>query len=153
MKFINLTGYTLRPLVDPGMYQFESHHPNPIMWEEDDGSRWRPNRSFLTDGMSGGWLVSAIMHCTTFQYRGVFFHDSGYRSGGLWSVMGDALPDVFTKLSKLDLDYMLARQIRAEGATRWQAIKLVVGLQTPGGWLTWRRYRQQDAPASVAKKT
>jgi hypothetical protein len=135
--FINRTGYQLSPTTKPGVFEFSLVTPR-LTWIEEDGGKWEPDQHFLTDGMSGGWLVSAFIHCTTMQFVGPYFHDSAYRHGGLW------LGGVFVEMTKLQIDWLLARMIAADGGRWSQAIAVYVGLQTPVSWYVWHRYRKAD---------
>jgi hypothetical protein len=137
--FENVTGFRLDPTTEPGMFEFYLTGDR-LCWIDEDGSRTEPDQRFLTDGMSGGWLVSALVQCTTMQFLGPFFHDSGYRHGGLWR------NGVFVKMTKMELDWLLARMIRSQGSWWIRAGAVYVGLQTPVSWVTWHWYRTANEP-------
>lgn len=144
-RYINRDGFTLKPIPGTSQWDFRLDPDAPLEWVEEDGSHWQPDRHQVlrTDGMSGGPAVHLLVGCGQFEFAGVFYHDAAYVNGGLWR------EGQFFALSKVEADWLLARQIVADEGSRFprwrrrlKAVRVFVGLQSPMSWAVWRRYRK-----------
>lgn len=91
-------------------YKFMANPPRPVTFIQTDGTRIRTCREFPTDQGSQPPLVQGWLPKD--RHVAVYFHDDGYRSGGLWIAAPGETTFKFTPLTRAQLDRLLHTMLR-----------------------------------------
>lgn len=138
-------------LPDKTIYGFQLNLEHPLTFHTPDNLRLQPDRhEDETDFGSIPYLLQVIFPKDQFPLT-YFFHDSGYRHGGLWTAGPDPasrgyagtrdVEFVFVKMTRLELDRLLKSTIRVEGGRLHERVMIYLAVRGFGG-KSWRKYRQ-----------
>ncbi len=118
------------------IYNYQENPTSPLMFRDINGWDWRPSPKFTTDQGSVPAIIN--MFILKDRFLGFYLHDDAYRMHGLSVDRHDGYGWIFQKLSRIQIDDMLADMCRADPDKPWILIcpAIWIGVRI-GGWMAW----------------